>query len=122
MLTAAATGVVVIHHALATAGLLGRHPCADRDHDAAGLVTGDHWLGAPLESRAVIRGLEGGAVDVQVAAAHTRGFYLEYDVAEARRGVGKIAQLELAVTDKHDAFHAILRSVLANARRCEGAA
>src|SRR4029450_8138609 len=72
MLTAAATGVVVIHHPLAAASLLGSHPCADCDHDPAGLVAGDHWLGATLESRAGIPRLKGGAVDVQVTAAHTR--------------------------------------------------
>src|SRR5215469_5120200 len=121
MLTAAAAGVVVIHHALAAAGLLKRHPCADRDHDATGFVAGDHWLGAQLESGAVIPRLEGGAVDVQVAAAHTRRFYLKHHIAEARRGVGEVAQLELAVTDKHYAFHAILPSVLARRAPVQGA-
>src|SRR6516164_4972916 len=116
MLTAAATSVVVIHHALAAAGLLGRHPCADRDHDATGFVAGDHWLSPQLESRAVIPRLEGGAVDVQVTAAHTRRFYLKHHIAGARRGVGEVSQLQLAVTDKHDAFHAILPRALRSAR------
>jgi hypothetical protein len=53
-------------------------------------------------------GLTLGAVDVQVATAHTRRSYLEHYIAGARRGVGKVAQLELAITDEHDAFHAIL--------------
>src|SRR5262245_15811786 len=108
MLAAAASGVMVIHHPLAAASLLGSHPCADCGHDPAGLVPGDHWLGATLESRAGIPRLEGSTVDVQVTAAHTRRFDLEHHVAGTRRGVGEVAQFELAVTDKHDAFHAIL--------------
>jgi hypothetical protein len=91
MLTAAATGVVVIHHPLAAASLLGSHPGADGDHDPAGLVAGDHRLGATLESRAGIPRLKGGAVDVQVTAAHTRRFDLEHHVAGTRRGVGEVA-------------------------------
>src|SRR5262245_48106407 len=110
MLTAAATGVVVIHHPLLKARLLGRHSCADRDHDAARLVAGDHWLGAAVETRAGIPSLESGAVDVEVAATHARSLYLEHHVARAGRGIGKVAQLELPVTDKHDAFHATLPS------------
>jgi hypothetical protein len=45
---------------------------------------------------------------VQVTAAHTRRFDLEHHVAGTRRGVGEVAEFELAVTDKNDAFHAIL--------------
>ena len=71
--------------------LFGRHPCADFDHNAAGLVAGDHWLSATFDSRAGIPGLEGGAVDVQVAAAHTPRFYLKHYIAGARRGVGEVA-------------------------------
>src|SRR5215831_12385970 len=117
MLTAAATGVVVIHHALAAAGFLGRNSCADSDYDAAGLVARDHRLGAAFESGASIAGLEGGAVNVQVAAAHTRCLYLEHRVAGARRGVGKVTQLKLPVTDKHIAFHAILPTAFFSRRR-----
>jgi hypothetical protein len=45
---------------------------------------------------------------MQVAAAHARSLYFEHHIAGAWRGVGEVAQLKLSVTDKHDAFHAIL--------------
>ena len=48
MLAAAAALVVVVHDALADAGLLRRHAGADGGDDAAGLVAGDHRLGRRL--------------------------------------------------------------------------
>src|SRR5262245_49165732 len=108
MLTAATTSIVVIHYPLARSRLLRRHACANRDHDTAGLVAGDYRFGSAFESRAGIAGLETGAIDVQVTAAHTRRLYLEHHIARARRGIGKIAQLELPVTNKHHALHANL--------------
>jgi len=57
---------------------------------------------------------------VQVTAAHTRRFYLEHYVAGTRRGVGEVAQLELPVADKHDAFHAILPRVFSRDARWVG--
>src|SRR3954471_17527343 len=112
MLAPSATGIVVIHDALADAGFPLRHPHADRHDHATGLVAGNHGLGTALEAGACIAGLERSAVDVQIAAAHPRGLDLEHDVARAGRGVGKVTQLELAVTDKHHALHAILLGYL----------
>jgi hypothetical protein len=105
MLAAAAAGVVVIHHALPDARLVRRDAGAERDHDTARLVPGDHRVGAAFESRRGVAWLEARAIDVQVAAAHSRSLDLEHHVARARSRIGKVAQLELAVTDKHDAFH-----------------
>ena len=58
MLAAAAAAVVVIHHALADARLVRRDAGAERDHDAAGLVPGDHRLGAALNPEVVSPGLK----------------------------------------------------------------
>ena len=107
MLASLAAGVVVIHHALADAGFPVRHPGADRDDDAAGLVSGDHGFGAALESGGRIARLEARAIDVQVAAAHAGRLDLEHHVARAGRRVGELAQFELPVPGEHDAFHAI---------------
>src|SRR5262249_8281476 len=78
---------------------------AERDHDAARLVAGDHRLGATRKARGGIARLEARAIDVQVAAAHAGRLDLEHDVARPRHRVGKITQRELAVTEKHAALH-----------------
>src|SRR5262249_54541515 len=92
MLATSAAGGVVVHHPLAGSRLLGRYAGADRDHDAAGLMIGDDRFGSAFESRAGIAGLETGAVDVQVTAAHAGCLYLEHDIAGTWRGVGEVAQ------------------------------
>src|SRR5262249_53367458 len=46
-----------------------------------------------------------GAVVVQVAAAHARGLDLEDHVARAGCRIGELSELELAISEKHDAFH-----------------
>src|SRR2546425_12706859 len=99
MLAAAASLVVVIHHALADAGLTRRHAGADGGDDAAGLMPGDHH--APLDAPGHLAGREGGAVGVQIAAAHARRLDLEDDLARAWRGVGELPELQLAVAEKH---------------------
>src|SRR5262245_29510583 len=74
------------------------------DH-AAGLVTGDH-AGRPLDAtRDDATRIGRGAVVVQIAAAHARGLDLEDHVARAGCRIGEPSQLQLAISEKHDAFH-----------------
>src|SRR5205085_11841923 len=87
------------------AGFFFAHAAAERDHDSAGFVTGDHRIGAAREAGGGVAGLEAGAVDVQVAAAHAGRLDFEHDVARSRRRIGEVAQFKLAVAEKHDAFH-----------------
>jgi len=96
---------MVVHHALADPGFLvgdgGAH-CRD---DAAGLVTGNH-AGRPLDAtRDDSTRIGRGAVVVQVAAAHARGLDLEDHVARAGCRIGELPELQLAISEKHDAFH-----------------
>src|SRR5262249_16661428 len=105
VLAVAAAVVMVVHHALADP----RFPVGDgaahrRDH-AAGLVTGDH-AGGPLDAaRDAATRIGRGAVVVQVAAAHARGLDLKDHVARAGCRIGELSELELAISEKHDAFH-----------------
>src|SRR5262249_11669343 len=46
-----------------------------------------------------------GAVGVQVAAAHARGLDREDHVARAGCRIGELSELQLAISEKHDAFH-----------------
>src|SRR4029077_3865891 len=105
VLAVAAAIVMVVHHALADPGFLvgdgGAH-CRD---DAAGLVTGNH-AGRPLDAtRDDSTRIGRGAVVVQVAAAHARGLDLEDHVARAGYRIGELSELQLAISEKHDAFH-----------------
>src|SRR5262245_6032893 len=76
--------------------------CGD---DAARLVTGDH-ASRPLDAtRDDAARIDRGAVGVQVAAAHARGLDLEDHVARAGCRIGEPSQLQLAISEKHDAFH-----------------
>jgi hypothetical protein len=96
---------MVVHHALADPGFpVGDGAAHCRDH-AAGLVTGDH-AGRPLDATSDDSTWIGrGAVGVQVAAAHARGLDLEDHVARAGCRIGELSELELAISEKHDAFH-----------------
>src|SRR5262249_37053940 len=96
--------------------LLRRHRGANGSNDAAWLVAGNDRLGAALEAGGGIPRLEARAVDVQVAAAHAGGLDLQHHLARPGRGLGELAQLELAVTEKHHALHVTLL-VLASACR-----
>src|SRR5690606_1674993 len=106
MVAHAAAAVVVVHdpHAGARLGL--GHPGADLDHDAARLVAGDDRLGEIAQAERPL-GLAGrGAVELEIAAAHARGLDLQHDLAGTRTRVGKVADLQLAITGEHHAAHA----------------
>ena len=105
VLAGAAAVVMVVHHALADPGFpVGDGGAYCHDH-AAGLVTGDH-AGRPLDATGDDSTRIGrGAVGVQVAAAHARGLDLEDHVARAGCRIGEPSQLQLAISEKHDAFH-----------------
>src|SRR5262249_21908674 len=97
--------VMVVHHALADPGFpVGDGGAHCRDH-AAGLVTGDHAGRALDATRDDSTRIGRGAVGVQVAAAHARGLDLEDHVARAGCRIGELPELELAISEKHDAFH-----------------
>jgi hypothetical protein len=68
-------------------------------------VAGDHRLRAARKAGGRVARLERSAIDMQVRAAHAGGLDLEHDVARPRRGIGKLAQRELAVTEEDDAEH-----------------
>jgi hypothetical protein len=109
VLAGAAAVVVVVHHALADLGFLVGHAGADRGDDATGLMAGDH---PRLPSDAAGHGpgrLGGGAIVVQVAAAHARGLDLEDHVSGAGSRIGKRSQLQLPIAEKDDAVHGFLR-------------
>jgi hypothetical protein len=109
VLAIAAAVVVVIHHALADAGLLLGDAGAHRRDDPARLVAGDH-SGLPLDASGHRLGRLGRrAIVVQVAAAHARGLDLENHVSRARCRIRELLQLELSISDEHDAFHGLLR-------------
>src|SRR5438309_1058267 len=47
----------------------------------------------------------GGAIDVQIGAAHARRLYLEHDLARSRGRIGKIRQLQVSIAQKNYALH-----------------
>jgi hypothetical protein len=51
---------------------------------------------------------------VQVAPAHARGLDLEDHVTGAGCRIGEVSQLELSISEKHDAFHGVLRDAYPN--------
>src|SRR5215510_10565433 len=105
VLAGAAAVVVMVHDALADARFFLGDAGADGSHDAAGLVAGDH-AGRP--SNATGHGptrVGRGAIVVQVAPAHARGLDLEDHIPRAGCRIGEVSELELAITEKHDAFH-----------------
>src|SRR5712664_2071882 len=101
MPASAAAFVVVVHHALADERWVDAG--ADGGDDAARLVAGDDRApGAEAERGG---GVAGGAIGMQVAAAHPRRLHLEDDLAGAGRGIGKFLDLELAIAEEDDAAH-----------------
>src|SRR5262249_16784747 len=106
VLAVTAAVVMVVHHALADPGFLVGDSGAHCRDDAAGLVTRDH-AGRPLDAtRDDATRIGWGAVVVQVAAAHARGLDLEDHVARAGARMGELSELQLAISEKYDAFHA----------------
>src|SRR5262249_269878 len=109
VLAGAAAVVVVVHHALAEPGLLLADARAHRRDDAAGLVPGDH-PGLPLDAaRHCPTRLSRRAINVQIAAAHPRRLDLQDHVPRTRSRIGEFPQLQLAVSEKHDALHGFLQ-------------
>src|SRR5580704_17948831 len=74
-----------------------------RRHHAARLVPGDHratHLAEPKRS-----GPAGGAIELQVAAAHAGGLDLDHNVVRSRRWIGKFHELQFAFAEKSHAPH-----------------
>src|SRR5689334_22795231 len=108
VLADAAAAIVVLHHALADARLLLGYTLPDRDDDTARLMAGDHRtaIAEPKRRRGALPFR--GAIEFQVAAAHAGGLDLQHDLARARRGIGELAQLELAPAQKDNSLHGAL--------------
>lgn len=105
VLTGATAVVVVVHHALADPGLLLADARTHRRDAAAGLVSGDH-PGLPLNAaRRCAARLSRRAINVQIAAAHPRRLDFQDHVSRTRSRIGEFLQLQLAVSEKHDALH-----------------
>ena len=50
-------------------------------------------------------GASGSAVKLEVAATHPRGLDLQHNLAGTRLRVGKLKDLDFAITSKHDTLH-----------------
>src|SRR6266542_2003338 len=109
VLAAPAALVVMVHDARANGSEVRRHTGPGRGHDAAGLVArNDRAAAAEPEG---CRGIARGPVGMQVAAAHARGLDGENDLARAGRGVRKVLQLELPLSEKNDAAQVVVPPV-----------
>src|SRR5207344_2373212 len=71
-----------------------------------GLVAADKGFGELAQSERGLRRPGRRAVELQIRAAHARGLHLDDDFARAGRGIGKAAQLDLALAQEDDAAHA----------------
>src|SRR5262245_24844178 len=99
----------MVHHPLTDLPLDLAHAGPDGSDDAAGLVAGDHGLArSPEAERRCL--VAGRPVELEVAAAHAGSLDGEHDLARSRRRIGKISQLELPLSEKHDCSHDSLRS------------
>jgi hypothetical protein len=79
-------------------------------------MAGDH-TGLPLDAADHGPGCVGrGAIVVQIAAAHPRGLDLEDHVSGAWGRIGELSQLQLSISEKHDAFHGFLRCTILPSR------
>src|SRR5712691_9016439 len=107
VLAAPAPLVVMVHHTLADQP--GIDAGADGVDDAARLMAGDHRPAATSQAEAR-RGVAHGTVRVKVAAAHSRRFHGQHDLAGSGGRVGELSQLELSVAQEHDALHGSLPS------------
>src|SRR5579883_3539036 len=104
VLADAAAAIVMLHDALADPRLALADAGTDRHDHPAGLVPGDD---RPAAAEAERRGAAplAGAVEFEVAAAHAGGLDLDHDLARTRNGIGKFAQLQLPLAEKHDPLH-----------------
>src|SRR3982074_2416943 len=103
--------IMMHHHALADPRFLRIDGRADRDHDAAGSVPGDHGT-VPDRNAARLRPALGAAVLMQVAAAHAGRLHLDHHVMGVRRGIGELHQFQSALTREYYAAHRFLRLFL----------
>src|SRR6267378_3533441 len=105
VLAHAATRVMVIHDALADWCLAFRNARAARRDDPAGLVPADERLGAATEAKRCLRSARRRTVELEIAAAHPRGLHLDHHLARSGRGIGEIADFDLAITEKDRSSH-----------------
>ena len=111
-MVALGAALIMMHHdALADARLPRIDGGAERDHDAAGLVSGDDGP-VPHRNAGWLRLAFRAAVLVQVAAAHAGRLHLDHHVMGIRSGIGKLHQLQSAFAREHNAAHRFLRLFL----------
>ena len=105
--TNAATAVVVAHDPRAQRRLGFGHRGAPGGHHTARLVTRDHRAAVAPEPQGLGAAFlaAGCPVEVQIATAHAGGLDLQHHLVGSRRGIGKIHQRKLAITEKYDALH-----------------
>ena len=85
---------------------------ADRRDDTARLMAGDHRLTAILEAKGFECSAGGRAIQLQVAAAHSRSLDLEHDVPRSGGGIGKVDEFQGTVAGKYNAAHGSLPFLL----------
>src|SRR5579862_2892420 len=115
MRTGTATGVMVHHDAGAdTGGPLVNGATGSR-HNAARLVSGDNraaHLAEPERSSPT-----GGAIELQVAAAHAGCLDLDHDIVRSRCWIGKFHELQFAFAEESHAPHGLLPGVRGASQR-----
>src|SRR5882762_9713290 len=105
VLAHAAAGVMMIHDALADRCLAFRNARAARRDHAAGLVPTDERPGITAQAERGLRRAGRRAVELEIAAAHPRGLHLDHHLARSGRGIGEIADFDLAITEKDRSSH-----------------
>jgi hypothetical protein len=96
MLAAATTLVVVNHDSRTNGRKVRRHAGPNSRNHTAWLMAGDDmssWVRSD------------GAVVLQVAATHARGFHGDDHLARPRRGIRKVLEREFSIPEKDDAAH-----------------
>src|SRR5690606_36324221 len=96
--------IVMDHHALTDARFFLADALADSRDNAARLVPRDD--GPRIAETELLRGLaRRRPIEFEIAAAHARGFDLQYDLARPRGRVLELAKLHLPVTGKNCCLH-----------------
>jgi hypothetical protein len=95
----------MVHHgALSHIGTLRVDACANRNHNAAGLVSSDDRrcvvIAKCLEPLAA-----GSAIKLKIAATHAGGLDFKHHLIVTRRRIREIEILNFAIACKYDPFH-----------------
>src|SRR5688572_27727947 len=108
MLANAASGVMMIHHALPDRRFALGHTGPARRDDAAGLVATDERVFQISKTQSGLRFPGRRAVELEIRAAHARGLHLDDHLARTGRGIGEVAHFDLPVPEKDSAAHRMI--------------